>query len=248
MHSHSQTLLSKLGFSDADKKSDRHDLACRYVADEEVARRVFGIDEKRKVHPELEFVIKKGSGQFLQHIGFADVVLKVGHYDCDAHMKEAIETQRALERVRYEKRQLEIAEWSKKYNEWRRVRWEASSEVDRNSGLRILESDFSLKRPEYIPEEPEIRCSPVPFRCMPPYLHLVEVKISKTSAADCLRQLKLYRQYEKFLRSSLVVDFQMTAGEVASLKADGVDVFRLGDGFERWIAADSRVAQEMVDI
>jgi hypothetical protein len=42
-HSHQQTLLAKLGFSDPDHKDPRHTLACEYLCKPEVARKVIQV-------------------------------------------------------------------------------------------------------------------------------------------------------------------------------------------------------------
>lgn len=43
MHSHDRTLLAKLGFQDKDKGDPRHDLACQYLKQPEVAERLVGM-------------------------------------------------------------------------------------------------------------------------------------------------------------------------------------------------------------
>ncbi len=90
------TLLAKLGFADPDKQDGTHDAACRFLAQAEVARKLWiasadkvanpgrFCDGERLVVPDrpLEFLsvsieepISKGSGQYKTTIGFMDVVL-----------------------------------------------------------------------------------------------------------------------------------------------------------------------------
>lgn len=106
MHSHDRTLLSRLGFSDPDKKEPRHDLACRYLAQPEVAKHIVSMfllsprpfslestrvysDEvisrergmisqaiKMLLNPHFERPIGKGEGQYKTTIGFIDLVLR----------------------------------------------------------------------------------------------------------------------------------------------------------------------------
>lgn len=84
-HAHDQTLLNRLGFSDPDKKLKRHDLAARYAMQPQVLRRILGHHDEVKVSkPEFEHVISKGSGQYRQHIGFADAVASLS-FRCRAH-------------------------------------------------------------------------------------------------------------------------------------------------------------------
>lgn len=42
MHSHDQTMIARLGFADADRRDAEHDLACRYLTQEEIAERLIG--------------------------------------------------------------------------------------------------------------------------------------------------------------------------------------------------------------
>jgi hypothetical protein len=78
-HSHDQTLISRLGFSDPDKKLPRHDMACRYVARPEVLQRLLQAPADAKYSPQLEVVISKGEGKYRQHVGFVDVMANVVH-------------------------------------------------------------------------------------------------------------------------------------------------------------------------
>ncbi len=36
-HSHDRTLLAKFGFDDVDRRNEKHDLACRYLVEDEQA-------------------------------------------------------------------------------------------------------------------------------------------------------------------------------------------------------------------
>lgn len=103
MHSHNRTLLASLGFSDADKRDPRHDLAGQYLALQENHMRLalkyaqardgkpmssrvwdgrsdslFNFTRKSTAElraPQLEHAISKGSGQYKTTIGFADAML-----------------------------------------------------------------------------------------------------------------------------------------------------------------------------
>jgi hypothetical protein len=97
MRSHDRTLLSSLGFNDPDKKDPRHDLACRYISQREIAGKVVAAfntaprpvlqkdstDEYEGVTSRTytakgaayECPISKGDGQYKVTIGFVDVVI-----------------------------------------------------------------------------------------------------------------------------------------------------------------------------
>lgn len=82
-YAHDNTLLSRLGFQDPDKKLPRHDLACRYIAQPGLLKDLFGLHVA--VSARTEEVISKGQGQYRQHIGFADAVAEWGYFTCAAH-------------------------------------------------------------------------------------------------------------------------------------------------------------------
>lgn len=128
MHSHDRTLLSKLGFSDPDKKDPKHDLACLFLR-EEATREMIGkwllaqfpvLPEGAVGHhpkdvkigrPVIEYHLQKGEGQYATTIGFLDVLyqplINVCHIDkaqeCDANWKPVGEPKltRADEELRW---------------------------------------------------------------------------------------------------------------------------------------------------
>jgi hypothetical protein len=98
MRSHDRTLLSSLGFNDPDKKDPRHDLACRYIGQPEIAGKVlttfnvplhvskvsqndfeFEGEESQTLtlqKASYEWPLSKGDGQYKVTIGFLDVLLR----------------------------------------------------------------------------------------------------------------------------------------------------------------------------
>lgn len=79
-HTKDKTLLASLSFGDKDKKDRRHDLACQYLTQPEVALKiaeVFGKgDEPWKfVESDLEIPLTKGQNQYKTFIGFLDGAL-----------------------------------------------------------------------------------------------------------------------------------------------------------------------------
>lgn len=100
MHSHDRTLLAKLGFSDPDKKDERHDLACQYLGLPENRGRLtsFVLGDRLKEgsakwqegyeiyegtntftlnmgSPTLEMPVSKGRDQYKTTIGFIDLTM-----------------------------------------------------------------------------------------------------------------------------------------------------------------------------
>ena len=61
MHSHNQTLLSKLGFADPDKNDPRHDLACQYLGQTKQILRLFQL-AMQPVKQEFRFRVHNPNG------------------------------------------------------------------------------------------------------------------------------------------------------------------------------------------
>jgi len=104
-HSYDNTMLSKCGFSDPDRRSEKHDLACQFLMQESVVIRLadlFLAKFKKPLQGECttshsyqtrkymsifkcfsmgkssgEVLVSKGYGQYQTTIGFIDVVLKI---------------------------------------------------------------------------------------------------------------------------------------------------------------------------
>lgn len=79
MHSHARTLLAKMGFADADRKSPRHDLACIYIALRKnilmatIQAAMPGGVTVEDASAELEFQFSKGEGKYSTTVGWVDV-------------------------------------------------------------------------------------------------------------------------------------------------------------------------------
>lgn len=115
MHKQDRTLLARLGFRNVDRKNARHDLACQYLMQPEVAQRILdnwadGIPRTMRwqtgyqphVTGELKRLtferatigmpINKGHGQYKTTVGFADVVYR---YKCvyESSYNDVVESQ-----------------------------------------------------------------------------------------------------------------------------------------------------------
>lgn len=124
MHSSDRTMLAKLGFADKDRKTPRHDMACLYLSQPEVAQKIVDLlgpvqfeqdykDEElverlpSKIKVNLEHHLQKGAGQYATTIGFLDVVYEVTSYGvmsytdwCYEHKKRCLK-HRKRERIDY---------------------------------------------------------------------------------------------------------------------------------------------------
>ena len=81
------SLIQRMGFQDPDKKDPKHELVCRYLADDIVSDLLMNsIKEKEfSTSPEKqiplptnrEVAICKGTGHYKTHVGFIDVLLQM---------------------------------------------------------------------------------------------------------------------------------------------------------------------------
>lgn len=78
-------MLSRLGFSDPDKKNPLHDLACQYIATPEVAEKlclIFGLELDTKHRSiKVEIPLSKWQDRYKTTIGFMDVAIPVRAYE-----------------------------------------------------------------------------------------------------------------------------------------------------------------------
>jgi hypothetical protein len=109
------TLLAKLGFADPDKQDPTHDAACRYLAQPEVAQKLWALSSEILNSPGMyadasqhlvrfsnsasttelaaatvEAPISKGSGQYKTTIGFMDVVLYGKQQSADVEVRRSL--------------------------------------------------------------------------------------------------------------------------------------------------------------
>lgn len=74
-HTKDKTLLASLSFGDKDKKDNRHDLACQYLTQPEVATKIGKMmiaEEVTFSEGSLEIPLTKGHNQYKTFIGFID--------------------------------------------------------------------------------------------------------------------------------------------------------------------------------
>ena len=94
MHSHDRTQIVQYGFGDPDKRNSRHDLACQYLAQKEVAQRLVrrywtrlsGEEDTATygIRVRNEEPLTKGEGQYKTVVGFFDLTYTFKFVDgCD---------------------------------------------------------------------------------------------------------------------------------------------------------------------
>jgi hypothetical protein len=199
MHSHSRTLLAKLGFGDVDRKSPRHDLACNYLAlrnDVLIATIQSALPKPLRVEgaaAQLECPIQKGTGQYATTIGWVDVLANA-RIGFPVPMASPVQTAD-------DRRELAILDLQKK-SEWANF---DPSEADRTgaflawrtaaeASLGELSTDDLLRESELgsrlLKESEAHTGSSSVIQTI-----IIEVKIGPVGVGDLIRQLRLYNQY-----------------------------------------------------
>lgn len=230
MHSHDRTLLAKLGFSDPDKKDRTHDLACQYLTRPEVLALV----GERVVKPVIEATRKP--------LNFASNSYdsKLGGYVVEKG--EWFVAYKALTDPR-----LEVA-ISKGDGQYKTTIGFIDVECT-IKGESIDEGKRYLAKERGGTFEHEVG----PFREVGKYeVQLgIEVKIAPVGIGDLIRQIKLYDEYVRPNRIGMgripyywlaATRYELSARDVASLKAEGILHIRLGGPFERWLSEQNTSA------
>lgn len=73
----------------------------------------------------------------------------------------------------------------------------------------------------------------------------IEVKVRRTPVSECLKQLKVYREYAKDVTPSmwvLATRYTLTSSERDLLRTEGFHHIRLAEGFERFLEAERNAA------
>lgn len=207
-HSHTRTLLAKLGFGDPDRRNSRHDAACNYIAlgDGVLAKVVeaalgpgYRVTQAKGV---IEQMIQKGEGQYATTIGWIDVAVTftvewsikvrapiaapepiLSWHLMQAHEEE----QRALHPVfsRFPGYGDVPDRLRDEYRNWR--------ETVRLSGLakvHALESERDKECAALI-----AKAAKVPASAQGTFDAMIEVKITRETSGNVIRQLKLYEEY-----------------------------------------------------
>lgn len=265
MHSHSRTLIAKLGFADPDKKSPRHDLACQYLGEPEQIAKIAKllwpnlrgdyIESpdialiSRATIEDLRFEVAGGAVRLLGRQRGENIVKEY-----DAIVRRAFEAD-----VEYPPRvwisDIGESEFEqpveKGTGQYRTVvgfldtvanvaisgHGELSAHRWRNTGAKLL--DVLDKKPT----APSYETNVVSFsqRERPALIGrktiVVEVKIAPVAAADILRQVNFYRSFVDADRWVAATDFDLDSRGGEMLTSQGVLHVRLGRGLDEYIAA-----------
>jgi hypothetical protein len=287
------TLLSKLGFQDPDKKNSKHDAAIHFVRQPEVLQQIndefFSIDKKvidaysipgdkaqitvTVIKPtyETEHPITKGKGQYKQTIGFIDGILRAirnytitsGYqtiiFEVTSDDLDALKNKR-LERfpdafclpdavpVCWDVVETQIGQkWREQgqINELLYSPREGKTVSDTDAAFAPDNSYYSQsvkkpttdKNPIFVKGYSKIENYVYVYdddRYERTCTWLFETKFHKTSAADIIRQVKLYREYMSENCWFTLTFFDLSDTEQSELSNAGIRWIRMGTKFDRW--------------
>ncbi len=252
MHSHDRTFLAKIGFQDPDRKNPRHDLAAAYLSTKthDIVRVVHG-----KTHSAPTDYIELPQVSFGLAVVNEEVVAQT--FTRDHNNEEKARIQRASDDLQKYATNIKHAICLKNYKtphictlETGDVHREApvtrgQAQFAQTIGFTDLRFSFwvsSLPEVDYFVDHGALysRICGVQTNCnltskfnTSPSC-IVEVKISKDSVGDAVKQLRLY---QGILGGALVLatDYDLNTSEARLLRQEGIHHIRLGPGFDTWL-------------
>jgi len=269
MHSHDRTLLTKLGFQDKDKGDPRHDLACQYLKQLEVAERLVGM-----MYPNA---LKLGTLLNSQEFASVDELISLlSANKWNGLIGESkIRTVNAIKDSFHFHRCKVLKSWAEKHIKgdgqyattigfadlvftWEAIyRYFGYEETwmlrgTRETYGRTVEFDATEEEAKYYRTVTQERYLKVDFRyghTQDRYANIVEVKINPVSVGDIIRQINLYRQWLPVVDRSrcnkavaLACAFPLLPYEIKALRDENIVYIPLGKNFERWCEEQTRGA------
>jgi len=248
-----------MGFADPDKRNSDHDLMCEFLCQPDVMKKIyqaFGFYGTPGV-ASLEVPISKGTGQYRTTIGFLDVVYQGGQYvrgygtsveyDDQGRAKNAVDGAYLVDLYeawgRFETHVVEVlnescpqyavrsegtlwcswADFPRGTAENAPSAMKRQYENARQTALDALGEDGPKG------SKPSVGDNPI--------LH-IEVKTNISSLGDVMRQINLYREYERRKCVWLLAvssSVRLRAAEVKLLRQSNISLFVL-ESFDKWKA------------
>lgn len=236
MHSHDRTFLSRLGFEDPDKKDPRHDLACQYLAQPDVAARLAAELFREEIARWDEFsrcwaLAKDGDAQ-AQNVMLEWALRRPPDYGGTA--PQLSKTRQEFHLTKGQGQYATTVGFVDLLLEF------ASSSVTSRLSQRYDYHDRRYEAPAYQSVLYEARTL---LRTV-----LVEVKIAPVDLGAILRQLNLYRSYFtphfELSRTVIACHFPLCRADVDALANEKIICARLGPAFDEFARKRAAEADE----
>lgn len=234
MYAHDRTMIARLGFADPDRQNTKHDLACRYLAEEKQRAAVI-----RAVNPAL-FVASEDERVYAA----TQLAASVSCPKCKSKQR-----QRCFEEgknIHDGHIFTSIVDWhAERIAPLKKLKFYLSHSaacevpISKGEGQYKTTIGFVDTLIDVIRDlgEPNAATSfPLDGWCIG-----VEVKIKRTSWAEVLRQIKLYKEYLDCDTWVLAAAYPMPEGDVKALKDNQVGVISLGKKFEAWATRQPKI-------
>lgn len=234
MHSHDRTMIAKLGFADDDKRNPEHDLACRYLMEDEIASRITAV----VVSPIFETRLKMRLGDLQRcrrpdadksdppsyrdlqteqlHVEACGSAIEVplmkgdGKYATTLGFLDvqiefyASNVIRAEHHETYYEYDTEDGKWRPGATTSKRIKWKPFRE--------LFDAEGKIT---------------------------IEVKINEIGIGEAIRQIKFYRSFihldpREICPFVLATRYEVSEQEASTLRGEGIYHIHLGEGFTKW--------------
>lgn len=226
------TLLGKLGFHDKDKRIPDHDLACNYIASQDLKL-------------EQYYSPAKTPEDFLSdHICKNKDILKA----CNLQLEDFLGLETKLEQEILSK--IEFFDCQNQWRVWKKAKEHPISKGKEQYKSTIgfidvylefrhtLSWKWRLKNDHSIQDE-------FPLILVSHRKIIFEVK-TKLRVSEFLRQVKLYQEYMKGTLVVLVLTSPITVSQQQAVESEGIKIIQLGPKFQAWkeqFSQNTEVAQ-----
>ncbi len=218
MHSSDRTLAAKLGFADPDKKDPDHDLACQYLASEEITRqlvekffrpRIAACGPVRKKVEDRYYGTTEVTGERRLICFEYDAALEVPISKGEGKYKTTIgfldvDINLCAETEEIGKQLIHKTQWRSENGKAVEHKWDETKDYKN-------EHIYELRM-------------------------IIEVKVNPVGIGDILRQIALYREYCQATRWLVATTYPMKTIDVSTLEKSNIGHIQLGELFEEWAA------------
>lgn len=249
MHSHDRTLLSKLGFSDKDKREPRHDLACQYLRQPDVLMRLFGARVLAPSAPVEDGELMIGSDapsnyRFEEEAGDLCKTLRAG-----ADFADVIRLPKGASLKHTGKPSVECEAYLERALNKGEGQYKATVGFLDVSGTITVSQKVKVRWPLRTEKNPKKKIVEWRGDSVERTTFALEVKIGVVLLGDVLRQMALYKEYDEDCEvRAVVVDFDIDSDFEETLAEHNIFCARLGSDFDTWLKRRKKKAAKAAPV